>query len=408
MTAVDFLSRAVIENPWPVFQRLRDDDPAHWNAGLGGWCVTRYQDVTAAFKDPRYSSDRIRPFIQGQRRVATEVVKPLGDVLSLWMVFNDAPLHTRLRKLTHQAFSPKSIARLRPAIEAIVAELIDDLPRRGEVDFIDAFAYPLPSRVISFILGVPRADIPRLKRWSDDVAEFVLVSRSDASKYGRAAASLVQMCAYFSELIERRRASPEDKVIDDLISAHEDNDALSLEELVSTVVLLLFAGHETTTHFIANGWWALATHPEQYRSLAAGWRDPQALDDALDEMLRWDGPSIMQLRVAAQDIELHGRLIRQGERIFLFNAAANRDPREFSNPETFDVRRADAHRNIAFGYGGHFCLGAHLAKLEGAIAFPALLEQLGETRLLDAAPCWNDSLVIRGMQRMPVAIERRG
>jgi cytochrome P450 len=415
---LDFGSAELIRDPWPAFAWLREHDPVHWNEALGGWCLTRYADITQVMKDPRFSSDRIRPFVQHQRRAPAEVVKPLGDVLSLWMTFNDPPLHTRLRKLSNKAFTPKAIAGLRPAVQAIVDELLDDLLKAlqaqpGEpVDFIERFAYPLPAYVIAHILGIPRGDISQLKAWSDDIAAFVLVSRNDPDKYERASSSLMAMCGYFGNLIEARRAAPEGKVIDELIAAHEDNDALSLEELISTAVLLLFAGHETTTHFIANGLWALWSHADQRDALRAalvppgqaGMDQTQILDTALDEILRWDGPSISQLRVMGEDVELHGKLLQRGQRVFLFQAAANRDAEEFVDPERFDLQRTDARKHITFGYGIHFCLGAHLAKLEGAVAFPSLLKALQGVDLANGQPPWSDSLVIRGMHSLPLRL----
>jgi cytochrome P450 len=408
MPSLDFSSAELIRNPWPAFLWLREHDPVHWNAALGGWCLTRYADITAVMKDARFSSDRIRPFVKHQKRAPAEVVKPLGDVLSLWMTFNDPPLHTRLRKLSNKAFTPKAIADLRPAIGEIVDELLKALMAardgRGEVDFIAHFAYPLPAYVIAHILGIPRSDITQLKSWSDDIAAFVLVSRNDPDKYERASKSLGAMCAYFRELIQARRGRSSGKVIDDLIAAHDEADALSLEELVSTSVLLLFAGHETTTHFLANGVWALLTHPDQRALLSQRLEQQegarQHLDNALDEMLRWDGPSISQLRVMAEDVQLHGRTLSKGQRVFLFQAAANRDAAEFVQPDVFDISRSDARKHITFGYGIHFCLGAHLAKLEGEVAFPKLLPLLAQTALVDHQPRWSDSLVIRGMESL--------
>lgn len=402
----DFKSPRTIADPYPLFRQLQDEEPVHWNNSIGGWCLTRYTDVCAAFRDPRFSSDRVRPFIEHHRHIDPESAKPLGDVFSLWAVFNDPPMHTRLRKLLNKGFTPKAIAALREDVGAIVSGLVQSLKERPtqDCDFIAEFCYPLPALVIGHILGVPPEDIPRLKTWSDDIAEFVLVARVSPNKYQRAAASACEMSAYFTELIAKRRAQPGTRVIDDLIAAHEDGDALSLEELVSSCVLLLFAGHETTTHFLANSVWALALHPAQRTALVAGLADPKRLDNALDEMLRWDGPSISMVRVLDRDVSLHGRTMHAKDRAYLFIAAANRDPREFDSPDRFDIARANANHQIAFGHGIHFCIGAHLARLEGAIAFPALLDAYPRLEIAAGEPQWNDSLVIRGMKALPVRL----
>lgn len=399
---IDFKSAALINDPWPTFHQMMEHEPAHYNAGIRGWCLTRYDDVTAAFKDERMSSDRIRPFISSQRRVPDAVVRPLGDILSLWLVFNDPPMHTRLRRLANKGFTPRAMAAMPALISPIVEELLEAMPSSGEFDFIKHFAGPLPALVIAEILGVPREDMPQLKAWSDDVAGFVLVSRNSTVKYEVASRSLVAMCDYFSGLIAQRRANPGQRVIDDLIAAHDDNDSLSTEELVSTVVLLLFAGHETTTHFIGNGLWSLLRNPEALATARRLGDDAGDWTVALDEMLRWDGPSILQMRILREDVEKHGRVMRAGERVYLFNAAANRDPREFNNPDRFDLERAEARKHLTFGVGAHFCLGAHLARLEGAVAFPRLLDRMADVELVREDGFWHDSLVIRGMSQLPI------
>lgn len=228
---VDFRSLEMINNPWPTFHRMMEDDPAHYNSGIRGWCLTRYDDVTAAFKDERMTSDRIRPFIDSQRRLRPQVVRPLGDILSLWLVFNDPPMHTRLRRLANKGFTPRAMLAMPALIASIVDELLDAMPSDGEFDFLEHFAAPLPALVIAEILGVPRADMPQLKAWSDDVAGFVLVSRNSAVKYEVASRSLVAMCEYFSGLIAKRRAEPGERVIDDLIAAHDDNNIAALAYL---------------------------------------------------------------------------------------------------------------------------------------------------------------------------------
>ena len=408
--SIDFSDPAVIADPYPSLHALQDDEPVHWNAGLRAWCLTRYDDVAAALRDPRFSSDRIRPFIDGQHRVAAESIAAMGRTLSLGAVFTDPPLHTRLRALLNKGFTPGAIDALRADVAAVVETLVDGLAGRAEADLIADLAWPLPATVIADILGVPRSDLPELKGWSDDIAAFVLVARANPDKYALAAASLDAMCRYFDELVRSRRRHPGRRVIDALIAAREgdaadagnERDALSAEELVASCALLLFAGHETTTHFIANSVWALLAHAGRWDWLRARRGDPAQLATALNELLRWDGPSIAQARVLTEDVRLHDRRLHAGERVYVFLNAANRDPRQFADPDRLDLARADARRHLTFGHGLHTCLGAHLARLEGAVALPILLERLRSPALVRPAPDWTDSLVIRGMKSLPI------
>lgn len=399
---MDFRSPAVIADPYPALHRLQDEDPCHWNEGLGAWCLTRYEDVEWGLRDERFSADRIRPFVEHQRSVPAEVAKVLGDTLSLWLVFNDPPTHTRLRKLMNKGFTPGAVNALRGDIAAVAHELLDAVIDRGGMDAVRDFGYPLPASVIAQILGVPRADINLLKRWSDDIAAFVLVSRAHPDKYQAAARSITEMDAYFADIVAHRRRQPGDKVIDGLIAAHDGEDALSLPELLAACSLMLFAGHETTTHFICNGLLGLMQRPDQMADLRTHAKDESYLHIALSEILRWDGPIISMMRVLNADVALHGRDMRAGDRVYLFINAANRDPRKFPDPDRLDLRREGARHQIAFGQGIHTCLGAHLARVEGAVAFPILLARLQDIAPLDTDTAWSDSLVIRGQDSLPI------
>jgi cytochrome P450 len=407
-TEADFLAPEAIRNPYPLLHRLMDEAPAHFNPGLRAWVLTRYDDVVDAFRDHRLSSDRISPFAAHQTRLPAALAEELSRCVGLWMVFNDAPDHTRLRALAQRAFGPGAIRAMRPVVAAIASELIDGMIEKsavGEpVDFLADFAFPLPGRVIAEILGVPPEDMGRLKGWSDELALFVLTSRATPDKYQRAAAALAQMNAYFAEIVARRRREPGERVIDELIAAEAAGDKLDLDEVIATCVLLLFAGHETTTHFFANGLWALATHREQETDLRTHRADPGIVANAVHEMLRWDGPSIGLSRVAAETHERVGVRLDAGDRVFLMVNAANRDPRVFPEPDRFDIRRDNARRQIAFGHGAHVCLCANLARLEGETAWPILLDRLARIDPLVDVPEWSDSIVTRSMKRLPVRI----
>lgn len=400
MVYFDARSAAVIADPYPALRALRDHDPVHWSDRLGGWMLTRYDDIRRSLRDPRLSSDRMRPFFSHLPEDARRELRDLGEHMALWAVFNDPPDHTRLRGLMNKAFTSSAVAALRPRIAELVHELVDGLLEQGETDFIRHFAYSLPAGVIAAMLGVPRADVDRLKQWSDDLGSFVLTSRLSPNKYTRANTAIREMNAYFGDLVEARRRQPADDVASALTAAGERGDFLGRDELVAACVLLLFAGHETTTHLLGNGLLALLRHPDQLLALKDNAEDEKAVSAAVEEMLRWDGPSLAQVRILADDYELGGRVMRKGDRVFQMLAAANRDPEAFENPDAFDIARRD-NRHLTFGFGIHFCLGAPLARLEAQIAFPILLDRLKEIGLA-GAPDWSDSIVVRGLNRLPI------
>ena len=405
MTAINFRDPEVITDPHPALRTLVDDQPLHWNASISGWCLTRYADVTNALTDARFSAKRLQPFLAHQGDGMSEAVAMLGECIGLWMVFNDGDTHTRLRKLPNKAFTRRAVEALRPRIQGIVNELIDDLQDRPSFDFIEDFAYPLPARVIADMLGVPVADIDDLKRWSDGLAQFVLGARINPDKYETAAANLAEMNAYFERLIAERRQHPGDKIIDALINAHDGDELLTLPETVATCVLLLFAGHETTTHFLGNGLHGLLINPAALAEFRARRDDPALAANAQEELMRWDGPSLSVVRVLAEDVEMNGVQLEKGQRVFLFTAAANRDPKYFTDPDRIDLERANARRQITFGHGVHLCLGANLARLEGLVAFPTLLDRLSDIRLVGDQPQWLDALLIRGMKQLNLTAE---
>ena len=394
----------IIRDPYPSLHALMREAPVWWSERLGGWCVTRYADVRQGFRDPRLSADRIRPFVAQARGPDADRIRWLGEVLGRWAVFNDPPIHSRLRAPMATAFTSRAIQGMRPNIAQIVHELIDGFEGQAVVDFHHAFAYPLPATVIADLLGVPRADVEHLKRWSDALAQFVLTSRTNAGKYRQAASGLTEMVAYFDGFLAERRKKPGELVTDAIDRAAAGDHALAVEDVTATCILLLFAGHETTTQLLANGMLALIENPEQMADLRTHKDDPAVVRGAVEEMLRFDGPSLTSPRVAAEDFDWHGQPIRQGQRVFLFNAAANRDPRVFADPDRFDIRRAEAGRHLTFGYGIHFCVGAPLARLEAEVAFPILLDRLPNLALVKPLQDWCDSVVTRGMLGLPLRL----
>jgi cytochrome P450 len=390
----------VVADPYPALGRLREEDPVHWSGILGGWVLTRYADVRASLANPRLSADRITPFLARQAPTASESIQALLRHVGLWVVFTDPPVHTRLRNALGRAFTARSIDARRARIAEIVERLLNRAAAAGEMDLIRDFAYPLPVAVIGDLLGVPAEDHERLKAWSDDLASFIGSSLGVSDKYERAARAVAEMRDYFQRVVARRRAAPADDLVTALLAPGDRDERLGEAELIASCVLLLFAGHETTTNLVGNGALALLRHPAEARA----WRENPALgSSAVEELLRFDGPTPAMVRVAREGLGIGGKEIRRGDRLFLMINAANRDPAQFREPDRLDLGRAD-NRHLAFGHGIHFCLGAPLARLEGQLALPALLTRFPGLRPRGDAPEWLDSLVFRGMRSLPVAL----
>ena len=401
----DLGNPATNANPFPEFARLRVEDPVHWSPAMKAWIVTRHADVKqVALNNRQISADRLTPFFKTNPEYQRGSIESLVRYLNHWMVFRDPPDHTRLRRLFNKAFTPTSVENLRPNVEDIVAHLIDGMEakaRRGEtVDYIADFAYPLPASVIMDLLGVPRADLERVKVWSDDIALFIGTAQVAGNKYLRAESGAKAMSDYFRVLVEDRTARPRDDMISHLVLARDDRDALSTDEIIGTAILLLFAGHETTTNLIGNGFLYSMKHRGEWERLIA---DPSLAPTAVEEFLRYDGPSGAVARVAAADLEMGGKTIREGQRIFAFMNSANRDPDAFDDPERFDIGR-EPNAHLTFGHGIHFCLGAPLARLEAQIAATRLAERLPHIRLSGGDPEWHDSLILRGVKGLPVKL----
>jgi cytochrome P450 len=401
----DLGNPATNADPFPEFARLRREDPVHWSPAMKAWIVTRYDDVKRiALNNREISADRLTPFFRTNPEFQRGTIDNLVRYLNTWMVFRDPPDHTRLRRLFSKAFTPSSVESLRPAIAGIVTWLLDGMDakaRRGEpLDWIADFAYPLPATVIMDLLGVPRSDLARVKLWSDDIALFIGTAQVAGNKYLRAEAGARLMADYFRGLVTERAAEPRDDMISRLVSARDEADALSTDEVIGTSILLLFAGHETTTNLIGNGMLYSMRFRDQWECLVAN----RALAvSAVEEWLRYDGPSGALARVAADDVTLGNRVVRTGQRVFAFANAANRDPEAFADAETFDIGRKH-NPHLTFGHGIHFCLGAPLARLEAQVAAEHLAGRFAGIHLLGGAPEWHDSLILRGVKALPIAL----
>lgn len=387
-------------NPQAMYEQMREEDPVHRATGpvTGNpiWFLTRYDDCVAVLKDQRFGKDfrKHLPPEHAERYIgpADEAFEPINrHMLNL-----DPPDHTRLRALVHKAFTPRIVENLRPRIQQIADDLLDAVQSTREFDLLAEYAFPLPITVIAELLGVPVEDRDRFRAWT----QAILFSTDE--ERGRQA--VMEFAMYMHSLIDERHENPQDDLISALVAAEEEGDRLDRQELLGMIFLLLVAGHETTVNLIGNGTLALLQHPDQMQLLKERLDDEALVKSAIEEILRYNGPvETPTVRWSFEDVEIGGKVIPIGEIVLPALVAANRDPAHFENPNTFDIQR-DPNRHIAFGSGIHYCLGAPLARLEGAIAIPTLLRRLPTLKLNAAVEDieWNESLLIHGMKAMPV------
>jgi len=386
--AFDLTSSQMLANPYPTYQKLRETDPVHRMRLVDGWVLTRYDDVQAMLLDhQRFSNWGAGA---GDRQYTRD-----RSMLDL-----DPPDHTRLRSLVSKAFTPRSVAALEPRIEEIVEGLLDGVDGEGRFDLIDSFAFPLPVIVIAEMLGVPAQDLEQFKEWSNDIVISLepILSREQREQFRRSEQELYE---YFEGIIALRRENPEDDLVSALLAAEEEGDRLSHGELLATLLLLLVAGNETTRNLIGNGMLALLQNPEEMSRLK---EQPELIDPAIDELLRYDSPVQLDGRTLLEDVEMGGKRMRAGQQVVGVVGAANRDPAAFSNPDRLDIRRQEKS-HISFGRGIHYCLGASLAKLEGRIAITALLRRFSSIRLA-VEPQQRKQVVLRGVEDLLVEVER--
>jgi cytochrome P450 len=374
-------------NPYPHYLPLYGRPPYQLEFFFPMVLVGCYDDAAAILRDhDRFSSVPPRsPFME-------ERIAVFGDAPRL--VFSDPPVHTRLRRLVSRAFTPKRIRELEPRIREFTNRLLDRAAAKGDLDVMADLANPLPVMVIAEMLGVPPEDYAQFKGWSDAVIESDNTSPgTPLPDYVKNAFSALR--EYFIAEIERRRRNPGADLISVLVAAHEEAEALSEEELIAFVIILLLAGNETTTNLIGNGMLALGRNPDQLAELR---RDPSLIGPTIEEILRFDCPAQSTVRYPKIDLEVGGTAIQAKTPTFVIIAAANRDPAHFTNPETFDIHR-NPRDHLAFGEGIHFCIGAPLARMEGAIAIDAALERFPRLRLAEPeAPLkYKGSYFLRGL-----------
>ena len=396
---------ATVANPYPVYRRLREEDPVHWDDELQTWVLARYEDIEAALNDRRLSSNRLKSLRNVSSPEVSETARQaIEATLSIWMLFLDPPEHTRLRSLANKVFTPRVVENLKRKIEGIVRELLTPALPAGRLDVIRDFAYPLPAIVIAEMLGVRRQDRELIKRWSGALATLLGSAACEPSIAENGARSILEFRSYLRDLVDDRRRRPQQDLITAALKAEDQGNLLSHDELLANCVLLLSAGHETTTNLIGNGALALLRHPEQRQRLRA---ESGLIKTAVEELLRFDSPVQATGRLVTEDLELGGRLLRKGQAVLLLLGAANHDPARFPDPDRLDLARTPNHHG-AFAFGPHYCLGAPLARLEAQIAIPALFATFPDLRLPTAEVEWHENFVLRGLKALPVSFSAAG
>lgn len=389
----------VIARPYEYFGEIRETEPVYENKKWGGWIVTRYDDVRKCLQDDEHLSVQVEAERLQNSSLDIPVMK---SMFPKWVFYLDPPDHTKLRTVIGEAFNPAMVKEQQEKVEDVTETLLANIEENdsSEIEFIKNFAYPLPVRIITRILGLPLDDQQQLGDWSSDIALTLFHHYNAENRHQRTEESIQEFAEYVREVVQRREEDPQEDLITYLNQAEAEGVTLNEDEVVATVIGLLFAGHETTTKLIANGTLELLRHPDQFELLR---EKPDIARSAVEEILRYHGPSKSLTRGVKKDFEFHGKNIEAGERVLLSLAAANRDPRKFDNPNEFDITRGTME-HVGFGHGTHHCLGAPLARLEAQVAFPALVQAFPEMELADDEIEWTQSPLVRGPEELRLRV----
>ena len=396
----DLLNPSTRANPYPLYEQLRKEEPVHWSEDLHGWVLTRYEDVMAALHDQRLSPGG--GFAAMFTRLSDDVrdeTEPLQRHFSMWLGTLDPPDHTRVRTLMNKAFTPRLVELMRPFIQTVTDELIDNVQRTGRMDIVSDLSVPLPAIVIAQMLGTPREDYERFIHWSLSISNLIGDACATPEIVRNAQQSVLEMTDHLRGLLERRRHSPpQNDLINNFILAESQENRISEEEVLANCVMLLFAGHGTITVMIGTHLLVLLQNPDVLEALR---RDPSLTPAAIEEMLRFDSPCQMIRRVATENVEFNDTLIREGELVWLHLGAANRDEGHCPFPDKLDIsRRPPGH--LGYGASIHYCLGAALSRIETEIAINTILRRLPDVRLESDELDWHPDPTARALKSLRV------
>jgi cytochrome P450 len=394
------LAPEVLANPYPLYHRLRTEDPVHWDPYLHAWIVTRYADVAMVLRG--CSASRM-PTPEQLTALNLSEMNPIAEVVVRTMIFRDAPDHTRLRALASAAFTNRRVEALRMHIQEITDGLIDAALPNGRMDVISELADLLPATVTTELMGVPTSDRDQLKTWSKDFSEVLGGFQMNPDRTPQMLETIENMTAYFRDQMREQRRQPRDGVVHALMAAEKDDgDRLTEEEVIANCIITMTGGQETTTNLIGNGLLTLLQNPEELARLQA---DPSLMPSAVEELLRYESPIQHTARLAPADMELEGKRIRKRAAVIAVIGAANRDPEHFPDPDRLDVSRQN-NRHLAFGWGPHLCFGAPLARTEGQIALSTIFRRLRNLALEPVSLVWRQNMSFRGLEALPVRFER--
>ncbi|WP_262011986.1 cytochrome P450 [Micromonospora sp. Mcm103] len=392
----------LVADPYPYLAALRAAEPVHWSPVHRAWLVTGYEPATACYTMPEISADRISPMLA---QTPLELLSPEAarafSIMAGWMVFVDPPEHRRLRSVFRGAFGARQVRRNRPMVQEAVSRLAARAGGgEGAIDLVADFARPLPATVAAAWMGVPAEDTAMFQRWAIEVGDLALGSVQSPEEHERSQQALLDLFDYLRVLVRARRAAPREDLISAALANGLVGESVSEDEFVAMLTHVAFAGGETTSNLIAVGTWNLLRHPGQLALLRA---EPELAALAVEELLRFDGPSKMSIRHVKDDVELAGQRLRAGQRLYVVTAGANRDPSRFDRPDELDLRR-HPNPHLGFGQGGHFCLGAPLARLVAGAALTDLLAAAPGLALAGTEVRWQPSLLNRSLAALPVRL----
>ncbi|MFY0521678.1 cytochrome P450 [Archangium gephyra] len=393
-------------NPIPFYRTLRETDPVHWAPEVHGWFLTRHDDVMNSFRDARFSANRVSLMEQQLQGLDPSLLEHFTGNIKLQMMMYDGRDHIRMRRQANPSFTPQALDSWLPAIRRTMHMLLDRVQKDGQMDFVPSVSYELPPRVIGELFGMPQEEHELLLQWAAPIAEFggLTVGMDVVTMAKKADTAMKEFAAHMTALAEKRRHEPGQDLLSQMMHGHDPRmgPGMTMEELVANAILMLNAGHMTTTDQLSNLIHDLLTHPEQLRLLQ---QDPKLLSAAVEESLRYRPAVPFHYRIVGEEMQLRGKTLRKGDVVFMGIAAANRDPAVFSEPDRFDITRDHLHqKHLTFSFGPHHCLGAGLARRELEIALEVLLQRMPELRLDPERPPRHkcSSLIFRGFDSMHV------
>jgi pimeloyl-[acyl-carrier protein] synthase len=389
------LEPQVLADPYPLYDRLRQEDPVYWDPYLHSWVVTRYADVITVLRD--FSAART-PTPDQLAALGLSKLTPLARVMVKQMLFLDPPSHSRIRGLAACAFTPARVSALKARIQQLADQLLDKVAWQGRMDVLADFAEPLPAIVTCELFGVPAECALQLKTWSARFAEMLGNFQHNPDRIPAMLDTIENLTAFFRKAVEDQRKRPCPGLVHSLVQAELEGDRLTEEEIIANCIITLVGGLETTTNLIGNGILTLMLHPAETQRLR---NDPALIVSAIEELLRYESPSQHTARLAPADMSLGGKTIRQRQAVIAVMGAGNRDPERFPDPHRLDLSRQD-NRHLAFGWAAHFCFGAPLARLEGQIAINALLNRFPTFTLAPGPIVWRENLGLRGLKALHI------